>query len=502
MASDYDRTRSAAGPADPNRRQLLRVGGLGAVAATTGLLSAGGAATEAAEHTPPGAGWPVSPLDDPSLPGVRFDVAAKPANPGGVANTGLLVNGALPGPELRLREGDRLHCVVNNRLSEPTGIHWHGLVLPATMDGVPGVSRAPIPPGEPFVYEWRAVQSGTYWYHSHYQLQEQLGLSGPLIIEPRREPLAYDREYVIFLTDWSDRDPYRVLPSLRGADGEDAPGGAADAHDWPDGSPFEVDVTYPTFPLNGKAGPDLWRGLVRPGERVRLRIINASAQSFFRVMVDDHPMTVTHTDGYPVQHVTTDSLVVATSERYDVLIEPKSSGAFAIRAAALGDVGGALGILHTPDAAPKVVRGVWPWGKRTLSYRQLRSVVPSGFDAGDTRAHDVPLLGDMRNYVWKMHEAPYPDAPPLEVRQGERVRVTLRNKTPMFHPMHLHGHTFRLLVRGTDDAYAPLKDSFFVAPGETLAFEFLADNPGRWFFHCHNLFHLKAGMARELHFVA
>jgi multicopper oxidase len=429
------------------------------------------------------------------------------------------VDGTIPGPEIRVREGDALRVLLKNELEDqPATIHWHGLLVPAAMDGVPDVSQVPIPPGEMFVYEYPVRQSGTYWYHSHYQLEEQLGLFGAFVIEAKNEPIAYDRDYVVMLSDWLHSDPYQVIPSLRdksrgpirtveemvmaqrgsGAARGDTTRGAAMDDSMAEGEGADLsDIPYDAFLLNGRGNGDPWTCVASRGERVRLRIINSSASTFFRFMIDGHPLLVTHADGPAIRPVEVDSIPIATAECYDVVVRVADSGSFAIRAEAQDGSGRALGILHTPDVRPRADASKPNWGPRQLSYEQIVAREPTTLPDGPSRAYRLRLTGDMARYIWSIDDQVYPKAEPLLVHEGERVRVEMVNETKMWHPMHLHGHFFRLLSPGVGPDFLPLKHTVGVPPGKTVRFEFFADNPGKWFFHCHNAYHLEAGMARE-----
>lgn len=208
-------------------------------------------------------------------------------------------------------------------------------------------------------------------------------------------------------------------------------------------------------------------------------------------------MTVVHADGSAVHPVEVDSLLIGMAETYDVLVTVAGSGSFTIRAEALDGSGQAVGVLHTADAKPRADLAKPKWGARELAYRDLAAVQPTTLPEGPSRSYDLALTGDMAKYVWSIDGQVWPDADVLTVRPGERVQLTLANRTSMWHPMHLHGHFFRLLDTGADPSLAPLKHTVSLPPKGTTRFEFLADNPGRWFFHCHNLYHLEAGMARE-----
>jgi CopA family copper-resistance protein len=265
------------------------------------------------------------------------------------------VNGTLPAPLIRLREGELARLTVANRLDEDTSIHWHGLLLPFQMDGVPGVSFPGIRPGETFVYEFPVRQSGTYWYHSHSGLQEAMGVYGPLIIDPAdADPVAYDREHVVVLSDWSFLHPHEILERLKQSPGyfnhqRMTIAGLLSGDDRMDASerrmwarmrmdPRDIlDVSGATYRylINGHGPRENWTGLFNPGERVRLRIINASAMTIFNVRVPGLPMTIVQADGQNVRPVATDEFQIAVAETYDVIIEPREHRAYALVAEAM-----------------------------------------------------------------------------------------------------------------------------------------------------------------------
>lgn len=279
------------------------------------------------------------------------------------------VNGQIPAPELRWREGDCVRLHVTNHLDEPTSIHWHGIILPYQMDGVPGLSFPGIAPGETFTYEFDVKQNGTYWYHSHSGFQEQTGMYGPLVIEPRNaDPVAYDREHVVLLSDWTDEDPYRLFANLKAmpdyynrqqrtvSDFFDdvARMGFAQAFEqrrmWGEMRMKSTDiadvtgVTY-TYLMNGQPPAANWTGLFRPGERVRLRFINGSAMTFFDVRIPGLKMTVVQADGQNVEPVTVEEFRIGVAETYDVVVEPESDMAYTIYAQAMDRSGYACGTL-------------------------------------------------------------------------------------------------------------------------------------------------------------
>ncbi|MCW5891105.1 MAG: multicopper oxidase domain-containing protein [bacterium] len=489
------------------RRGLSRRGLMTAGAATA-LAALGTRATATAiAATPP-------TVPHPATPQYVLQVAATTLDPDGKAAVpGITVNGTYPGPLIRAREGDVLRLQVENRLAtSPTSIHWHGLLVPAGMDGVPVVSNAPIAAERVAIFEFPLRQSGTYWYHSHFGFQEQIGLAGPLVIEPRDESLHADHDAVVMLSDWTHQSPEALFAKLRGdtkpaagTAGMAKPGDMAkpDAAAKPAGGAMQMDgggkpdlsdVRYDAFLLNGRAADDPWTLAARPGETIRLRLINAGTSTYFRVRLDGHPLRITHADGLPVEPVTVDHVSMGMAECYDAVVTLAGSGSFTLHAVAQDGSGQAIGVLHTPDARPTPNAALPAFDGRALAYADLHSPIPTTLPPGDAHPIALPLGGDMQRYVWTLGGQAWPEADPLVVRQGERVQLTLENRTMMWHPMHLHGHFFRVL-QGAGE-YAPLKHTANVAPGETLRVEFTADNPGRWFFHCHNLYHLEGGMAR------
>ena len=433
----------------------------------------------------------------------------------GTPTPALLVNDSIPGTEIRYTEGDLFRVLVNNRLQVPCTLHWHGLIVPNYMDGVPEITQYPIAPTNSILMEYPIRQSGTYWYHSHYGLQEQQGLSGPYIIEERRPGYDYDHDVTVFLQDWLQQSPEGIIPQIRGEQPETAavktpvPGGAP----FPGETPFNIDLNYPGYLMNGATDASPWTMPVRKGDRLRLRLINGSTSTFFRVGLEDHDLEIIAADGQPVVPVTAGNVVIAVAERYDVLVTIKKTGSFDLRAVALGTRRGVSGVLHTsgapatPKRDPFVFRG--PAGG-SADYPSLKSPYPTTLPEGPVRTFEIDLGGVMKKYLWSMAGEYYPepfvpegDAGPLEIRSGERVRVRFTNSTMMYHPMHLHGHFYRVLSRpgAWSETNAPLKDTVAVGPGQKIDIEFTADNPGNWFFHCHNLYHLASGMARKVSYV-
>ncbi len=419
-----------------------------------------------------------------------------------------LYNGQFPGPEIRLREGERLRVTLENRLPDATTIHWHGVPVPNAMDGVPGVTQAPVPAGGRFVYDYVAEPAGSYIYHSHVGLQLDQGLVGPLVIEERTSHVAYDRDYVVVLDDLLLSEPTPASQRRGGMMGRGMMRGmrgrmGGERGMTEEGQERQMMIQDPARPdydallINGRTAADPPAFEVRRGERVRLRFVNLSSATTFRVAIAGHRMTVTHTDGRPVEPVTVDSFPIGMGERYDVVVEANNPGFWTLAAASvLGNPEPARAVLRYADARQTTPGpGDVPSGQavgRTLRLRDLIALeTPIGVSSEPDRTFKLTLSWGMMMAPdeWTIEGQKYPDAEPLEIGPRERIRVSMTNMSPIHHPMHLHGHFFRV-----GDA---LKETVLVpAHRGHVAFEFTADNPGDWFFHCHNLYHLEAGMAR------
>jgi len=338
--------------------------------------------------------WALSGPDRPALlSGSDFDLAIgeTPVNLTGSPRIATTINGSLPGPTLRWREGDTVTLRVRNRLDEDTSIHWHGILLPANMDGVPGLSFDGIAPGGLYEYRFKVKQSGTYWYHGHSGFQEQTGVYGALIIDPREpEPFRYERDYVVMLSDWTDEDPARVLKKLKKQSGyynfrkRTVGDFIADVseHGWaatvaerkawaamrmtPTDLADVSGYTY-TYLLNGQAPAGNWTGLFRPGERVRLRFINASAMTYFDVRIPGLKMTVVAADGQYVEPVSVDEFRIAVAETYDVIVEPQDAEAYTLFAQSLDRSGYARGTLAQREGLSAPVPPLDPRPRLTMA---------------------------------------------------------------------------------------------------------------------------------------
>jgi CopA family copper-resistance protein len=544
---------------------------------------------------------------------VNMDLAIRRETVGiaGASAAATTINHSVPGPLVELYEGEEALLRVTNHLDEDSSIHWHGVLVPFPMDGVPGVVFPGIKPGETFEAHFRVRQSGTYWYHSHSGLQEQTGVYGPLIIHPQdAEPFAYDRDYVVMLSDWTFEDPYTVLAKLKkmsdyynfhqrtvGDFFEDVnrDGLTATLRDrlaWGNMrmSPTDIaDVTGYTYHylMNGMDAAANWTGLFRPGERVRLRFINGSAMTYFNIRIPGLPMTVVQADGQNVEPVDTDELQIAVAETFDVIVRPPAESAYTIMAESMdrsgytrgtlapragmsaavpplrepprrtmidmgmamdmnsmdmGTMGkmvpeqagmahgehamsamdtGGQGGMKMVTAGPVVARhgpddhgpgnigiaevernrlgepgtGLEHTGHRVLTYAQLRAVSPVTDKREPSRTIELHLTGNMERYMWSFDGKKYSEVKsPVHFPSGERIRLVLVNDTMMEHPIHLHG-MFMELENGQGE-HLPRKHTISVKPAERVSLLITADEPGRWAFHCHLLYHMKLGMFR------
>jgi CopA family copper-resistance protein len=322
---------------------------------------------------------------------IRLAIQETPLQINHRSATALTVNGSIPAPLVRLREGQIATIQVTNHLNEDSSIHWHGIILPPSMDGVPGLSFAGIKPGETFTYQFPVSQSGTYWYHSHSGLQEQQGHYGPMIIDPiEPEPFTYDRDYVILLSDWTFEDPHRVLANLKKTPtfyNYQRRTVANLAEDWAwrgmRMDPADIaDVTGATYTylMNGLAPDDNWTGLFQPGEKVRLRFINGSAMTFFDVRIPGLKLTVVQADGQNVQPVSVDEFRIGTAETYDVIVEPTAAEAYTIFAETMDRSGYARGTLALHQGATASL----PERRQ----RPVRTMADMGMDH-DMTGHDM-----------------------------------------------------------------------------------------------------------------
>ena len=420
----------------------------------------------------------------------------------------------IPGPLLRATAGDLVEITLANELSEATSVHWHGLAIINDMDGVPGVTQGDIEPGSEFKYRFVVPDPGTYWFHPHHGLQLERGLYAPFIIDDPDEHVDAEVDYVMVLDDWLDgtgTTPEEEYERIR-ADGMamgDMSGMDHSSMDMGDSMGMATstllggdagDARYPFHIINGRSpqDTDTIEPLPKPGDRVRLRFINASADTAYRVAVAEHQMTVTHTDGYPVVPVEVDTFLIGMGERYDVTVEVKS-GTWPVVALAEGKDQKAGAILRTSDtnAGSNIKFEASELEGKLLSYSDLRAYERARLTpADDITTLDVSLTGNMMMSDWGINGKPYGENDPIAVEAGRWYSLNITNDTMMWHPIHVHGHTPQI----GKAAGGVRKDTVNVLPGENIQLVFQANNPGEWMLHCHNAYHLEAGMATSLRY--
>ncbi|MCE4369451.1 copper resistance system multicopper oxidase [Xanthomonas hortorum] len=584
-----------------SRRRFVQGIALGGVVASTGLWRSDARAS--------------NPVNTPVLRGSSqsLQIGRMPVNLTGRARSAITVNQSLPAPTLRWREGDTVSVRVRNALADqPTSVHWHGLLLPANMDGVPGMSFDGIAPGQEYHYRFALRQSGTYWYHSHSMFQEQAGLYGAIVIDPLTPPpYRHDREHVVLLSDWTDLEPaalfrrLKQMPShdnyaqrtvggfLRDAREDGMRATLADRGMWGRMRMTPTDLsdvnanTY-TYLLNGVAPAGNWTGVFKPGEKVLLRFINGSSMTYFDIRIPGLRMTVVAADGQYVHPVSVDELRIAAAETFDVIVEPIGQDAFTLFAQDMGRTGFACGTLavrhglqapipaldprailtmqdmghgdgmahadhamhggdatqgdphaahamampmpathmhghanqtaqnkapHHPaseDGNPLIDMrsnatsprlddpgvGLRDNGRRVLCYADLHSVFddPDGREPG--REIELHLTGHMEKFAWSFDGIAFASAEPLRLQYGERLRIVLVNDTMMQHPIHLHGMWSDL--EDADGNFQVRKHTIDMPPGTRRTYRVRADALGRWAYHCHLLYHMEAGMMREV----
>ncbi|MFE2877188.1 multicopper oxidase family protein [Streptomyces roseus] len=488
-------------------------GGSSPAASPGGYVDPAGPEVQAAEAARKATG-PVSE--------VKLTATATPLDLGGGLTVRSWAYGdRLPGQAVRVTGGGTLALTLANNLPQATSLHWHGLALRNDMDGVPGLTQRDIAAGGSFAYRFAVPNPGTYWFHPHSGVQQDRGLYAPLIVEDPKEPLSYDEEWVVVLDDWIDgvdgSTPDAVLAELRkGMDmraggGHAGHGGGAPRTPAAGAPPSRLlmggesdvlgkdpgDVAYPHYLVNGRTAQDPSVFTAKPGARIRIRIVNAGADTAFRIALGGHELTVTHTDGYPVEHAKTGSLLLGMGERYDVLVTAQD-GVFPLTALAegKGDSASALALLRTGSGtAPTAATRPAELAGRPLTADALRAAEPAVLPPRTPdRTIRIELTGGMEKYDWAFDGKPYTPDQRHPVKAGERVRLEFNNSTTMWHPLHLHGHTFAL----GGGAGGARKDTALILANSKLTVDFDADNPGLWMAHCHNVYHAEAGMMTVL----
>ncbi|MCF6182943.1 multicopper oxidase domain-containing protein [Lutibacter sp.] len=509
-------------------------------------------------------------------------------NKAGTKVVGMTINGTIPGPVLEFTEGEYAIIYVKNEMNVETSIHWHGLLLPNFYDGVPYLTTPPIEPGHTLKYEFPIKQSGTYWYHGHTLLQEQVGVFGAIVIHPKKETLKYDKELVLMLSDWTNEKPMNVLRNLkRGTEwytnrkGTSTPlnqvikRGAlgAQLNFWKqrmEGVDI-ADIYYPAFLINGEQSIEYPE--FKAGEKVRLRIIDGGAStSFWMTFGGGNPLLVS-ADGLDVVPIKKNKTFIAIAEAYDFIVTIPEDGKIEFKITAQDGSGTAsvfLGkgkVLKAPNVMKPDKIGMMmnmakmdmKMGAHGLKFRpkkderfkmkkeydmQMKGKM-KGMDMNNSNKmnsskskndkmknddnkvdsgkqiatqynydylkspkktnfnKDIPvkeillnLTGNMQRYIWSMNGVPLSEADKIKIKGNQVTRITLNNLTMMHHPMHLHGHFFRVINKNGD--YSPLKHTVNVPPMQSVTIEFYGNEYGDWFFHCHILYHLMGGMARVI----
>lgn len=547
-----------------NRRKFLS--GAGIVAGSAMIAPAWAGAEFKSDYNP-------AAKETQILTGNEFDLYVRkmPVVIDGRNTTATLINDSLPAPTLKMKEGETVTIRVHNEMDETTSIHWHGLIVPYEMDGVPGISFDGIPPKSTFTYTFKLQQSGTYWYHSHSGFQEQTGMFGAIVIEPKgreRHPVAED--HVVVLSDWTYKNPHTLLKLLKQrAD--------FDNYHLPDFKKLLVDIAQTdlktamdkrkmwnqmrmmptdfsdltgentfTYLINGRASDDAWYKKVKAGQAVKLRFINASAQTIFDVRIPGLKMTVVATDGIDVDPVSIDDFRIGVAETFDLIVTPTQEAhtIFAQNVDRTGYVTATLATKDNARAAVPAMDGV-EWltmadmmgdmengfhakharteydfktdmrvdmpranlddpginlrniKRDVLTYDRLSSVDEHIFaeQRAPTREIELHLTGNMERYIWAFDGVKFADAKPVNIKPGERVRITLVNDTMMMHPMHLHGMWSDM--RTATGEFQVRKHTMLVHPAQKISFD-VTGEAGRWAWHCHLLYHMEAGMFREV----
>ncbi|WP_099041874.1 multicopper oxidase family protein [Mycobacterium neglectum] len=435
---------------------------------------------------------------------------------GGTVAETVSYNGTVPGPLLRASVGDELAVTVRNRLDRATSVHWHGIALRNDMDGA-SPATPDIDAGGDFTYRFSVPYAGTYWAHPHTGLDADTGLYFPVIVDDRSEPGSYDAEWVVMLDDWTDgvgSSPAQIYDGLRNSPGgHDMPGmnmpgmpGMGSTVPGVGGAGSSAllggdagDVSYPYYLVNGRIpqAPSSFR--VKPGQRVRIRLINAGSDTAFRVALAGHRLTVTHTDGFPVVPTDVDAVLIGMGERYDVVVTA-GDGVFPLVAAAEGKNASARALLVSGAGSPPAADYAAPELLGRVGTVETFAAAPDSALPAARADVELPsdLGGSMMPYDWTINGLAFSNKRPLEVREGQRVTLSFKNTSMMWHPMHLHGHTFEVLT--AEGRPGARKDTVIVLPMQQLRVSFVADNPGVWMLHCHNTYHQEAGMMTSLNY--
>lgn len=425
--------------------------------------------------------------------------------------TAMTFNGTVPGPQIRVNLGDEVKITLKNELDEPTTIHWHGMPVPNEMDGIPGVTMNAVQPGDSFTYRFKTSVPGTYWYHSHQNgvVQVDKGLYGSFVVVDPNEKQP-DRDYTLVLDEWMedgemDHRSMNMHGMNHGAMNHgsmdmDAMNGMSDAEMMP--------LMYTIFTANGKSGSSIEPLMVKEGETVRIRLINAGFLSH-PLYLQGHEFKIVSTDGQPIHNpplVNGLLLNIAPGERYDIEFVANNPGAWVLAEQSQNPGASTLTI-------PIVYEGAEGGGKRDNEKRPVIDIsrygeaAKSKFSLNDPFDLEYTMDLNTRNsesgITYTINGKSFPDTDPIKVQEGDLIKVTLVNNSPEdVHPMHLHGHFFQVLSKnGQPVSGSPLlKDTLNVLPGEQYVIAFEADNAGNWMFHCHDLGHASAGMVTQVNY--
>ncbi|MEP1445741.1 MAG: multicopper oxidase domain-containing protein [Paraglaciecola sp.] len=494
---------------------------------------------------------------------VRYElnVGYKTVNFSGKTVQAMAINNSIPGPLLEFNQGDTAIIKVTNHTNDDASIHWHGLLLPQAQDGVPYLTYFPIKAGTTFEYQFELSHAGTYWYHSHTRIDEQRGQYGAIVVHPKGGYKdKFDHDVLVQLSDWTDEDPLDVLKNLK-KDGDwyaykknsvisikgylqNSGLDAWISNRWQRMEGMDVsDVGYDAFLANGQTSLNLVP-TAQAGDRVRVRIINSGASSYFDIQQNSGPFEIVAADGVDVQPVTVNEFRMGMAETYDVIVTIPDSGAYQFAANSMDGTGGVKVTLGSGNAesAPDPVRpnvfakmshgddhsmhnmGQEPQDTsqhqshenhhnghnhhqmmemdeepdaEKLDYSLLKVRQPVTYE-GELQEFTLKLTGDMESYNWSFNNTPLSAADVIKINRGQVVRFHFQNESMMHHPLHLHGHFFKV-ISGNGE-YDVLKHTVDVPPMGNVTIEFAANEYKDWFFHCHNLYHAKTGMARVVRY--
>jgi FtsP/CotA-like multicopper oxidase with cupredoxin domain len=407
---------------------------------------------------------------------------------------GILGPNGKPGLEMVL--GQRFQFDLQNTLSEETAIHWHGLTPPTTQDGVPHISAAALSAGETRAYDFENKKAGTHWMHSHLGLQEQKLLAAPLIVRETAEPIFDEQEHVIILHDFTFREPQEILDELKSG------GGAHAMHDMP-GMVMGSDVDFDALLANDRTLDDPEILLAQKGGQLRLRIINAAAAT--NMWIDLGPLEgqLIAVDGNTIFPVKGSRFPLAIAQRADIRIAlPAGSGTWPILFQSEAGPLRAGIIVRAGDAPISKISDQGEIGEMLdLSMEENLKSIAQTVQEPVTHTETFALTGGDKNYNWGFNGKSMMHDVLFNVRSGERVEVTMQNTTSMAHPMHLHGHYFKVVGIGDKRINGAVRDTILVPAGERVTIQFDADNVGTWAFHCHHLYHMNSGMMASMGYI-